>query len=345
VGTPALQGESRVTRYLANRLVQLLLVLTGISVIVFFTMHVLPGDVATMLLGERATQAQLIDLRHQLGLDQPVVVQYLDFVRQMLHGDFGTSLRSSRPALSDVWVAFPVTLQLSLASLAIATALGVPIGVVAATRPGGILDNVLMTATLFGVSMPIFWLGLMLLLVFGGWLGWLPIGGLMPTGVDVPRVTGMTVLDSLLSGRPDLFVESVTYLILPAVTLATVPLAMIARITRSEMLAMASLDHVRTARAKGMPERRVILRHILRNAMIPVITVIGLQLGLLLSGAVLTETIFALPGLGRLMVDSILSRDYPVVQAGALFVALVFVVVNLAVDLTYGLLDPRIRRA
>ncbi|HEX4768186.1 MAG TPA: ABC transporter permease [Lichenihabitans sp.] len=333
------------TRYLANRLVQLLLVLTGISVIVFFTMHVLPGDVATMLLGERATQAQLIDLRHQLGLDQPVVVQYLDFVRQMLHGDFGTSLRSSRPALSDVWVAFPVTLQLSLASLAIATALGVPIGVVAATRPGGILDNVLMTATLFGVSMPIFWLGLMLLLVFGGWLGWLPIGGLMPTGVDVPRVTGMTVLDSLLSGRPDLFVESVTYLILPAVTLATVPLAMIARITRSEMLAMASLDHVRTARAKGMPERRVILRHILRNAMIPVITVIGLQLGLLLSGAVLTETIFALPGLGRLMVDSILSRDYPVVQAGALFVALVFVVVNLAVDLTYGLLDPRIRRA
>ncbi len=333
------------TGYVLNRVAQLALVLVGISVIVFFTMHVLPGDVATMLLGERATQAQLADLRHQLGLDQPVVVQYLDFVRQMLHGDFGTSLRSSRPALSDVWVAFPVTLQLSLASLAIATALGVPIGVIAATRPGGILDNVLMTATLFGVSMPIFWLGLMLLLVFGGWLGWLPIGGLMPTGVDVPRITGMTVLDSLLSGRPDLFVESVTYLILPAVTLATVPLAMIARITRSEMLAMASLDHVRTARAKGMPERRVILRHILRNAMIPVITVIGLQLGLLLSGAVLTETIFALPGLGRLMVDSILSRDYPVVQAGALFVALVFVVVNLAVDLTYGLLDPRIRRA
>ena len=333
------------TRYLANRLAQLALVLVGISIIVFFTMHVLPGDVATMLLGERATQAQLADLRHQLGLDQPVVVQYLDFVRQVLHGDFGTSLRSSRPALSDVWVAFPVTLQLSLASLAIATALGVPIGVVAATRPGGLLDNLLMTATLFGVSMPIFWLGLMLLLVFGGWLGWLPIGGLMPTGVDVPRITGMTVLDSLLSGRPDLVVESVTYLILPAVTLATVPLAMIARITRSEMLAMASLDHVRTARAKGMPERRVILRHILRNALVPVITVIGLQLGLLLSGAVLTETIFALPGLGRLMVDSILSRDYPVVQAGALFVALVFVVVNLAVDLTYGLLDPRIRRA
>ncbi len=333
------------TRYVIGRLGQLLLVLIGVSVIVFFTMHVLPGDVATLLLGERATQAQLVSLRHQLGLDQPVLVQYLDFLGQVLRGDFGTSLRSSHPAIADVWVAFPVTLQLALAALALAIVLGVPIGIVAATRVGSFWDNALMTATLFGVSMPIFWLGLMLLLVFGGWLGWLPIGGLMPTGLDVPRVTGMTVVDSLISGRPDLIVDSLTYLVLPAVTLATIPLAMIARITRSEMLAMASLDHVRTARAKGMPERRVILRHILRNALIPVVTVIGLQLGLLLSGAVLTETIFSLPGLGRLMVDSILSRDYPVVQAAALFVALVFVVVNLAVDLTYGLLDPRIRRS
>jgi ABC-type dipeptide/oligopeptide/nickel transport system permease component len=260
-------------------------------------------------------------------------------------GDFGTSLRSNHPALADVWTAFPVTLQLALAALLLASVIGVPIGVVAATRAGGLLDNVLMTATLFGVSMPIFWLGLMLLLVFGAWLEWLPIGGLMPTGVDVPRITGMTVIDSLVSGRFDLMATSLSYLVLPTVTLATIPLAMIARITRSEMLAMASLDHVRTARAKGMPERRVILRHILRNALIPVVTVIGLQLGLLLSGAVLTETIFALPGLGRLMVDSILSRDYPVVQAAAMFAALIFVVVNLAVDLTYGLLDPRIRRS
>ncbi len=333
------------TRFVLGRLGQLVLVLVGVSAIVFVTMHVLPGDVATLLLGERATLAQLTSLRHQLGLDQPVVVQYLDFMAQVMRGDFGVSLRSNHPALADVWVAFPVTLQLALAALALATVLGVPIGVVAATRPGSTWDTVLMTATLFGVSMPIFWLGLMLLLVFGAWLDWLPIGGLMPTGLDVPRVTGMTVLDSLISGRPDLIAASLRYLVLPAVTLATIPLAMIARITRSEMLAMASLDHVRTARAKGMPEGRVILRHILRNALIPLITVIGLQLGLLLSGAVLTETIFALPGLGRLMVDSILSRDYPVVQAGALFVALVFVIVNLLVDLTYGLLDPRIRRA
>jgi ABC-type dipeptide/oligopeptide/nickel transport system permease component len=333
------------TRFILHRLGQLVLVLVGVSVIVFFTMHILPGDVATLLLGERATLAQLASLRHQLGLDQPIVVQYLDFVAQVVQGDFGTSLRSNHPAFADVWTAFPVTLQLALAALVLATVIGVPIGVIAATRPGSLWDNILMTATLFGMSMPIFWLGLMLLLVFGAWLDWLPVGGLMPTGLDVPRVTGMTVIDSLISGRGELIVASLRYLALPAFTLASIPLAMIARITRSEMLAMASLDHVRTARAKGMPEWRVILRHILRNALIPVVTVIGLQLGLLLSGAVLTETIFALPGLGRLMVDSILSRDYPVVQAGALFIAFIFVVVNLVVDLLYGLLDPRIRRS
>ena len=333
------------TRYVIGRLGQLVLVLIGVSVVVFFTMHVLPGDVATLLLGERATAAQLESLRHQLGLDQPVWVQYADFAIEAVRGDLGTSLRSNHTALADVWLAFPVTLQLALSALLLATVIGVPIGVVAGTRPGSMLDNTLMTATLFGVSMPIFWLGLMLLLVFGAGLGWLPIGGLMPVGLDAPRITGMTVIDSLIAGRADLIAASLRYLVLPAVTLATIPLAMIARITRSEMLATATLDHVRTARAKGMTERRVILRHILRNALIPIVTVIGLQLGLLLSGAVLTETIFSLPGLGRLMVDSILSRDYPVVQAGALFIALVFVLVNLLVDLSYGLLDPRIRRS
>ena len=333
------------TRYVIGRLGQLVLVLIGVSVVVFFTMHVLPGDVATLLLGERATAAQLESLRHQLGLDQPVWVQYADFAIEAVRGDLGTSLRSNHTALADVWLAFPVTLQLALSALLLATVIGVPIGVVAGTRPGSMLDNTLMTATLFGVSMPIFWLGLMLLLVFGAGLGWLPIGGLMPVGLDAPRVTGMTVIDSLIAGRADLIAASLRYLVLPAVTLATIPLAMIARITRSEMLATATLDHVRTARAKGMTERRVILPHILRNALIPIVTVIGLQLGLLLSGAVLTETIFSLPGLGRLMVDSILSRDYPVVQAGALFIALVFVLVNLLVDLSYGLLDPRIRRS
>jgi peptide/nickel transport system permease protein len=320
-------------------------VLIGISMVVFFTMHVLPGDVTQLLLGERGTAEQIGRLRAQLGLDQPVWIQYLRFAADALQGDLGTSIRSNHPALSDVWAAFPVTLQLTLAALLISTSLGIPLGVIAAARPNQAIDNAVMTLTLFGVSMPIFWLGLMLLLLFGAVLGWLPIGGLMPVGMDAPRITGMTVIDSIIAGRWPMIIASLRHLLLPAVTLASIPLALITRITRSEMLATAMLDHVRTARAKGVAEHRVVVRHVLRNALIPIVTVVGLQLGLLLSGAVLTETIYALPGLGRLMVDSILNRDYPVVQAAAMFIAVVFVLVNLVVDIAYALLDPRIRRA
>jgi peptide/nickel transport system permease protein len=339
------RARSGYAAYIGWRLVQLVIVLVGVSVVVFFTMHVLPGDVALLLLGDRGTAEQLERLRAQLGLDQPVIVQYLRFVVEAAHGDFGTSLTSNHAAFTDVAYAFPVTLQLTLAALGLATVIGVPVGVIASLRPGGTFDNVAMTYTLFGVSMPIFWLGLMLLLLFGATLDWLPIGGLFGVGMEPPRITGMSVVDALLSGDRAMLWDGLRHLALPAVTLATIPLALIARITRAEMLAIATQDHVRTARAKGLPRPRVVLRHILRNALIPIVTVIGLQLGLLLSGAVLTETIFSLPGLGRLMVDSILSRDYPVVQAGALFIAVVFVAVNLAVDLSYTLLDPRIRRA
>lgn len=332
-------------RYVTARLIQLFFVLIGVSVVVFVTMHLLPGDVAQLLLGDRATNEQLARLRHQLGLDQPVWVQYALFMRGALSGDFGISIQTNHPALEDVLIAFPVTLQLSLASLLLASLLGVPLGVLTAVRQGSRFDTTVMTLTLFGVSMPIFWFGLMLLLLFAAFLGWLPVGGLMPVGLEPPRITGMSVIDSLLTGNATMFVASLRHLLLPAVTLASVPLALITRITRAEVLAAATADHVRTARAKGVTDGRVILRHILRNAAIPIVTVIGLQLGLLLSGAVLTETIYSLPGLGRLMVDSILSRDYPVVQAGALFIAVVFVVVNLAVDILYAALDPRISRA
>jgi peptide/nickel transport system permease protein len=331
--------------YIGGRVGQLVILLIGVSMVVFFTMHMLPGDVAQLMLGERATAEQLDQIRKQLGLDQPIWVQYLNFSMGALQGDLGASIRSNQPALQEVRHAFPITLQLSLASLALATLIGVPLGVIASLRPGGTIDNAVMSLTLFGVSVPIFWLGLMLLLLFSVALEWLPTGGLMPVGLEPPRVTGLSVIDALLSGRIEPVWASLRHLALPAVTLATVPLAMITRITRSEMLGAANLDHVRTARAKGMPERRVVFRHVLRNALIPVVTVIGLQAGLLLSGAVLTETIFALPGLGRLMVDSILNRDYPVVQAGAMFIAVVFVLVNLLVDISYGLLDPRIRRS
>lgn len=331
--------------YVAARLLQLVFVLLGVSVVVFVTMHLLPGDVAQLLLGEHATNEQLLRLREQLGLNQPVWVQYARFMREALRGDLGISIQSNRPSLDDVLTAFPVTLQLALASLLLASLCGVPIGVLSAVRRGSRFDAIVMTLTLFGVSMPIFWLGLMLLVLFAAGLGWLPVGGLMPVGLEPPRITGMSVIDSLLSGNGAMIAASIRHMILPAVTLASVPLALIARITRAEVLSAATADHVRTARAKGVADSRVILRHVLRNAAIPIVTVIGLQAGLLLSGAVLTETIYSLPGLGRLMVDSILSRDYPVVQAGALFIAVVFVLVNLAVDILYAALDPRIGRA
>jgi ABC-type dipeptide/oligopeptide/nickel transport system permease component len=331
-----------VTHYVASRLIQLVFVLIGVSVVVFVTMHLLPGDVAQLLLGEHATKEQLQRLREQLGLDQPVWVQYGRFMQAALQGDLGISVQTNHPALKDVLTAFPVTLQLALTSLLLAGVFGIPIGVLSAVRRDSRLDAVVMTLTLFGVSMPIFWLGLMLLLLFAAGLDWLPVGGLMPIGLDPPRITGMSVIDSLLSGNARMILASLRHMVLPAVTLASVPLALIARITRAEVLSAATADHVRTARAKGVAESRVVLRHVLRNAAIPIVTVIGLQAGLLLSGAVLTETIYSLPGLGRLMVDSILSRDYPVVQAGALFIALVFVLVNLAVDILYAALDPRI---
>ncbi|HET7879816.1 MAG TPA: ABC transporter permease [Acetobacteraceae bacterium] len=331
--------------YVASRLIQLLFVLIGVSVVVFVTMHLLPGDVAQLLLGDHATNEQLRRLRIDLGLDQPVWVQYARFMHEALRGDLGISIQSNRPALDDVLAAFPVTLQLALASLALASLCGVPVGVLAAIRQGSRLDTLVLTFTLFGVSIPIFWLGLMLLVLFAAGLGWLPVGGLMPVGLDPPRITGMSVVDSLLSGDPTMIGASIRHMLLPTVTLASVPLALIARITRAEVLSAATADHVRTARAKGLADARVVLRHILRNAAIPIVTVIGLQLGLLLSGAVLTETIYSLPGLGRLMVDSILSRDYPVVQAGALFIAALFVTVNLGVDILYAALDPRISRS
>ena len=330
--------------YVGARLIQLLFVLIGVSIVVFVTMHLLPGDVAQLLLGDHATNEQLQRLREQLGLDQPVWVQYGRFMREALRGDLGVSIQSNRPALNDVLTAFPVTLQLALASLLLASLCGVPVGVLAAVRQGSRFDTAVMTLTLFGVSMPIFWLGLMLLVLFAAGLDWLPVGGLMPVGLDPPRITGMSMVDSLLSGNTTMIGASLRHMLLPAVTLASVPLALIARITRAEVLSAATADHVRTARAKGVTDARVILRHVLRNAAIPIVTVIGLQLGLLLSGAVLTETIYSLPGLGRLMVDSILSRDYSVVQAGALFIAIVFVLVNLAVDILYAALDPRISR-
>lgn len=330
--------------YLVSKLSQLVFVLFGVSVVVFVAMRLVPGDVAQLLAGENATVEDLERLRQQLGLNDSILVQYFRFAANALVGDFAPSIRSGQPALENVLHAFPVTLQLAMAALLVTICVGIPLGALAASRPGSTFDNFVLMATLFGGSVPVFWLGLMLLLAFGSYLGWLPLGGILPVGAAVPRVTGMTIVDSFIAGRPDLAWTSFTYLILPAITLGSIPVALVARVTRAEMLATSLLDHVRTARAKGLGEFRVVTRHILRNALIPVVTVLGLQAGVLLSGAVLTETIYSIPGLGRLMVDSILSRDYPVVEAGGVFIAFIFVIVNLLTDFCYGLLDPRIQR-
>jgi ABC-type dipeptide/oligopeptide/nickel transport system permease component len=329
--------------YVGRRLIQLIPVLFGVSVLVFFGMHLIPGDVALLLLGDKGSAENLERLRRQLGLDQPVYVQYLRFAVSALQGDFGVSLRTQQPVIWEIRQALPVTIELSLAALLFAVVAGLALGVVAARRPHSVVDTGTMVLVLVGVSMPVFWTGILLLLVFGGLLGWLPLGGILDAGMTLRRITGMPVLDGLLQGNWAAARSAVEHLALPTVTLGATAMATIARMARSTMLDVLGLDYVRTARAKGVAEGRVVVRHALRNALLPVVTLIGLQLGLLLSGAVLTETIFALPGLGRLTITSLLARDYPVVQGVVLIGAVIFVVANLLVDILYAWLDPRIR--
>jgi peptide/nickel transport system permease protein len=330
------------TTYIARRVLLLFPLLFGISLVTFIGMHVIPGDASSALTGQGVTAADIARVRRQLHLDQPIVVQYGYFLAGIVHGDVGISLRTHNPVMQDVAQALPTTIQLTLAALVIAVMVGVSVGIFAATHRGSFLDTISMSTVLVGVSMPVFWTGILLLILFGATLQWLPIGGTLDTGVTLHRITGMTVLDSVLTGNVDALRSSVQHLILPAVTLALFPMASISRMTRTTMVEELGADHVRTARAKGLPRGAVVWKHALRNALIPVVTVIGLQLGLLLSGAVLTETVFALPGIGQLAVTSILYRDYPVVQGVVIIAAFLFVIVNLGVDILYALLNPRI---
>jgi ABC-type dipeptide/oligopeptide/nickel transport system permease component len=330
-------------RYVARRILQMLPVLLGVSIFVFVGMHIIPGDVATLLLGDKATPQELERLQHELGLDQPVYVQYYRWLAKAVQGDFGISLRTRQPAWREVWWALPMTIELSIIALAFAVVVGIPIGVLAAIRQYSLFDTLSMLGVLFGVSMPIFWTGLVLMMVFGGQFHWFPIGGILDDGITLQRITGIHVLDALLQGNWQALTSALRHLVLPAIALGSISMATVARMARSTMLEILRQDYVRTARAKGLAERIVIVRHALRNTLIPVVTVIGLQLGLLLSGAVLTETVFALPGLGRLAITSLLARDYAVVQAIVLITALMIVVINLVVDVVYGYLDPRIQ--
>ncbi len=330
-------------RFLRWRLLQLGPVLLGVSILVFFGMHLIPGDVAQLLLGDKGTDADLQRMRHQLGLDQPVYIQYFRFLGGALQGDFGESIRTRQPVIWEIEQALPVTVELSLAALAFAVVAGLLIGVLAARFPHSALDTGSMVGVLVGVSMPVFWTGILLLIVFGGILGWLPLGGVVDGSLTVRRITGAPLLDGVLTGSWPIVWSAGRHLVLPALALGATAMAAIARMARSTMLDVIGLDFIRTARAKGLAERRVVSRHALRNALLPVVTLVGLQLGLLLSGAVLTETIFALPGLGRLAITSVLARDYPMVQGVVLIAAGVFVVANLLVDVLYVYLDPRVR--
>lgn len=331
--------------YFLRRLFGLLPVLFGITLLVFLFLKLIPGDPAVAILGERGTPEQVEALREKLGLNRPLHEQYLAFLRRVLTGDLGVSAVSTIPVWEELKRRWPATFELALSAILVAVLLGIPAGILAAIRKNTLWDNLSMSLSLVGVSMPVFWLGLLLVYLFAVHLHWLPTGGRLSTetGIGFQPLTGFYVLDGLLQRDFRLLADALAHLVLPALTLGTIPLAILARITRSAMLEVLSQDYVRTARAKGLSERQVILKHAFKNALLPVVTVVGLQFGTLLGGAILTETIFSWPGIGSYIYEGILNRDYPVVQSGVLVVALVFVLINLLVDLSYALLDPRIQ--
>jgi len=330
--------------YILKRIALLLPTFLGITIVSFGFVRVLPGDPVLLMAGERGIKPErYAQLMHQFGYDRPIWQQYLDYLNQLMHGNLGNSLVTKQPVLHEFFTLFPATVELSVVALIIAISIGIPAGIIAASKRGSFWDQSLMGTALVGYSMPIFWWGLLLIIVFSGWLRWTPVSGRISLLYYFPDVTGFMLIDSLLSGQKGAFTSAVSHLILPSIVLATIPLAVIARQTRSAMLEVLGEDYVRTARAKGLSPMRVVGVHALRNAMIPVITVIGLSVGTLLAGAILTETIFSWPGIGKWMVDSISRRDYPVVQSGLLLIAAVVMIVNLLVDMTYGLINPRIR--
>jgi dipeptide transport system permease protein len=331
-------------RFFLGRLAVLIPTFIGVSIIAFSFIRLLPGDPVALLSGERVMSPERhAQISHELGFDRPMIVQYLDYLGGVLTGDFGTSIVTKQPILDQFWTLFPATLELSVCAIIFAVVLGIPAGIFAAIKRGSFFDQTIMGAALVGYSMPIFWWGLLLIILVSGVLQWTPVSGRISLMYFFPPVTGFMLIDSLLSGQSGAFKSALSHLILPTIVLGTIPLAVIARQTRSAMLEVLGEDYVRTARAKGLAPFRVVGVHALRNAMIPVVTTIGLQVGVMLAGAILTETIFSWPGIGKWMVDSVYKRDYPVIQGGLLIIAAIIMLVNLAVDLLYGLINPRIR--
>ena len=333
-------------RFLVRRLLLLIPILIGVSLLVFFWIRALPGGPAESLLGERATPALVQQYRHKYGLDRPIYIQYWSYVRTTaIDRDLGVSIASHRTVVSEIRLRFPATVELTVAAMIFAVLLGVPLGFFSAKFYGSVFDQLSLVGSLIGISVPIFFLALILKYIFAVRLGWLPSVGRIDVlkGFDAKHPTNFYILDAILERDWSILLDVLKHLILPAIALGSIPLAIVARITRAAVLDVQNEDYVRTARAKGLAPRIVDRRHVLRNALLPVSTIIGLQTGLLLSGAILTETVFAYPGMGSWLRDAIFSRDYPVLQGGILFLALIFVLVNLVVDISYAIINPRIR--
>jgi peptide/nickel transport system permease protein len=330
-------------RFIVRRLLLLVPILVGLSIIVFLWIRALPGTPAEALLGERATPEAVVAIRKQYGLDKPLHEQYFAYIGKVARLNFGDSIVSRRPVVEEFRQRFPATIELAFAAMLFSTLMGIPLGFIAAKRYGGWLDQTSLVVSLIGISIPIFFLAIILKYIFAVRLGWLPTVGRISVLIDIPHPTNLYIIDAILAGDPAALWDVIKHLILPAIALGSIPMAIVARITRAATLDVQNEDYVRTARAKGLSSAVVDRRHVFRNALLPIITIIGLQTGLLLSGAVLTETVFAFPGIGTWLVGAIEARNYPVLQAGILFVAVVFVFVNLLVDISYAFINPRIR--
>ena len=330
-------------RFVVRRLLLLVPILLGVSLLVFIWIRALPGTPAQSLLGERATPQLVKQVNHQYGLDRPIYEQYWKYVNQTAHFKLGTSISTSRTVGFEIRNRFPATVELAVAAMLFAVVIGIPLGFMAAKRYGTWFDHASLVTSLIGISIPIFFLGLILKYVFSVRLGWLPSIGREDVLADNEHPTNFYILDAIIERDPEALWDAIRHLILPAVALGSIPLAIVTRITRASVLDVQNEDYVRTARAKGLPPHTVDERHVLRNALLPISTIIGLQTGLLLSGAILTETVFAWPGVGSWLRDAIFNRDYAVLQGGILFLAFVFVFVNLIVDISYAIINPRIR--
>ena len=330
-------------RFVIRRLLQLIPILLGLSILLFAWLRLLPGGPASALLGERATPERIAAINRAYGLDQPIWVQYWRYLKQIVRFDFGDSIQTGRPVTQVLRTQFPGTVELSIAALIFAVGIGIPLGYFAARRQGGILDSLSVVGSLVGVTVPVFFLAFLLKYVFAVKLGWLPPSGRQDVRIEATHITNFFVLDGLLTREFDASWDAIKHLILPGIALGTIPLAIIVRITRAAVLDVVNEDYVRTAEAKGLTTAVIRRRHVLRNAMLPVTTTIGLQLGLLLSGAILTETVFAFPGIGQEIFSAINNKDYALLQGAILIIAILYVLINLVVDVLYGVLDPRVR--